>query len=124
MKSVEQILEYISTYYTYSTERPEGFFRNLESMESELRLLEGLYEFIMDEPRQFATYSSGANQFFGDEGYGALGYSHGKVDDDQPARPPVAPPSENELARMKQFADFWRKYLSSDRRITAARDGG
>jgi len=110
MKSVSQILEYIDGFYRRSAERPEFYFKDAQSMESELEAFESLYEFIVDDSREPSGPSRGFSEFLFQNGYGTLGFCQGRVDEG--IRPSLAPSSE-EKDKMRRLADFWIAYLGS-----------
>jgi hypothetical protein len=81
MKSAREIIVAINEYYRVSIDRPQFYFRNLEAMEDQLNLLESIYEFILDD-RQGFLMNSGFGNFLHENGYGNLGYSYGKIEEE------------------------------------------
>ena len=125
MKTAEEIVQYIESFYQNSLDRPQFYFRNVEAMEAELWEFERLYDFIVDDSRGFAGIPSHLVNFMFDKGYGSLGFAGGKVcdDDGEPIdRPPMQGPDDAELARMHDLAKLWREYLANRNRLS--HDGG
>lgn len=116
MKTAQQIVQYITLFYERAAENPAGYFRNMECMEDDLCNLESLRNFIIDDASEWPTSPPALKQFYFDKGYGALGYAYGKTHDDEGElipREPMRVPSDTEVARMKEFATFWREYLAA-----------
>jgi hypothetical protein len=110
MKSTEEILQYIEEFYANATERPQSYFGGLLCMESELMTLEYLRDFILEKER---TYP----QFLGEEDYGSFGFCGGKYEEDKPYDMTYyLQPSDQEITKMKELGEFWRKYLKSEQR--------
>jgi tRNA pseudouridine38-40 synthase len=119
LKTPQQIIAAVEQWYAWSIERPKFYFCGPRCMESELSLLESIYEFIVDDSELSVGLSDGFINFLIEQGYGAGGFSYGKViddDDEQIQRPAAMGPSDEELKEMDELAAFWRQYLSSPHR--------
>jgi tRNA pseudouridine38-40 synthase len=122
LKTPQQIIAAIEQYYAWSTEpeRAKFYYSDPWCMEGTLYLLESIYEYIIDDSELHFGTSRGFIDYSTAQGYGALGFCFGQVDDDDEddespsverlRRPPL---SDAELKKMDELAAFWREYLAS-----------
>jgi hypothetical protein len=109
MKTTHEILKYIDMRYNEFLDIPKSYFLSPQAMEITLVELELLYEFIVDDswspPR---CLDFGYFQFLEDEGYGVAQFTTRKPQDSQ---------------TFEKMANFWRKYLNSNRRKRIRNEG-
>ncbi len=102
MKSGEEIVRFIDTFYQWYLEKPTSYFQTPEVMEAVLMELERVHSFIVDPESGMPPRWDGYAQFLAEQGYGAGRHceieTFCKPEDFQP------------------LVEFWRRYLVSGQR--------
>jgi hypothetical protein len=84
-----------------------------------LHLLEGIYEYIINDQELHFGIGRGFNDYSTAQGYGSMGFCYGLFDEEALELVGLPRPalSNAELKKMDELAAFWREYLASSYRM-------